>query len=207
MRFIWYNIILSGPINFIVAPIAYLFRKSAQKKKNVLWYFLSDENMYGDKNWRPKLKNKFLRAWLWMLRNPLQNYYWKDYVDGVESNFIGHGTVKFGTDILSWRTMYCADTQDNHGKILDFEKSKFGTQDITFIRTDKDGNVQKCYRKSHCKPFKFLFRIILVKRRRGHENGLMQYNFSFPTYSYKKNKQGWKKWEKAEWITIKANQQ
>jgi hypothetical protein len=71
MRLIWYNIILSGPVNFIVSPIVYVFRKSAQKKKNVLWYFLNDDNMYRDKTWRPKLKNKFLRAWFWMLRNPL----------------------------------------------------------------------------------------------------------------------------------------
>lgn len=48
----------------IFALLAYIFRKSAQKHKGFLWWFLSDDNMYGDKTWRPNIKSKFLRAYL-----------------------------------------------------------------------------------------------------------------------------------------------
>lgn len=202
MRFIWNNIFIGIILNLFVAPFAYLFRERAQRKRNWLWTFLSTGNMYGDKNWRPKLKNKFLRAYLWMIRNPRQNHYWKDYVDGVESNYKGTGKVKFGTDILSWRTVICSDTGDWHGKIIDFENARFGIQDITFTRTDSKGNIQKCFRKSVCKPYRFWLLIILFKRRSGHENGLLQYNFTFPTFSYSKNKTGYKKWKSTDWKLI-----
>ena len=89
INFIWYNIFLSRILNWLIAPIAYLFRKSAQKHKGFLWWFLSDDNMYGDKNWRTNIESKFLRATFWMFRNPLQNYYWKDYVAGKESGYKG----------------------------------------------------------------------------------------------------------------------
>ena len=201
MKFIWYNLILSGPINWIMAPIAYLFRKHALKNKGLLWNFLST-NEYGDPNWRPKLKNKHLRAILWMYRNPLQNYYWKDYVDGEESDFHGDGKVKFGDDILSWRTVICSDTGDWHGKVIDFEKSRFGTQNITFNRIGKIGLFQRCYRKSTCIPYKVGPWIVLVKRRSGHEHGLLQYNFSFPLFKYNLCKDGWKLWKETKWKTI-----
>ena len=202
MKFIWNNIILGIVVNLFIAPIAYIFRKQAQRSKGFLWTFLSDENMYGDVDWRPKLKNKFLRAYLWMIRNPRQNWYWKDYVKGSEANYTGTGKVKFGNDILSWRTMKHKETGNNHGEILDFEQSLFGKQDITFVRIDLEGNIQNCYRKSTCIPYKFLWWIILVKRRSGHENGLMQYNFTFPIYSYKKNKEGWELWTQNEWKNV-----
>ena len=158
--------------------------------------------MYGDTNWRPNLKNKFLRAYFWMLRNPLQNHYWKDYVAGIESGFSGTGKVKFDDDILKWRTVICSDTGDWHGKIINYEKSPFGKQNITFIRKDNDGNTQNCFRKSTCIPHKFFGWIILVKRRSGHENGLLQYNFTFPAFKYSINKDGWENWKKAEWKKI-----
>jgi len=202
MNFIWYNIILSRILNWFIAPIAYLLRDYAQKNKNFLWWFLSDDNMYGDKNWRPKLKNKALRAIVWMYRNPLQNYYWKDYIDGVESDFHGEGMVKFGNDIITWRTMRDINTGENHGKLLDFINSPFGKQNITFIRTDKYNNIKKCYRKSTCMPYKVGPWIVLAKRRSGHEHGLMQYNFTFPIFNYKKNKDGWELWRKADWKII-----
>jgi len=202
MNFIWYNIFLSRILNWFIAPIAYLFRKSAQKYKGFFWWFLSDDNMYGDKNWRPKLKNKFLRAVLWMYRNPLQNYYWKDYVDGTDSHFKGTLKYKYRSAITAWRTMVHVGTGDNHGKILDFQKSLFGVQNITFRRTDKFGNVQNCYRKSTCIPYKVLWWIILVKRRSGHEHGLMQYNFTFPIYKYKNHFREWMEWKRESWKYI-----
>ena len=201
MKFLYYNIILGCLLNWLIAPIAIIFQKRCNRKKGFFWMFLSD-NVTGDKTWRPNLKNKFLRQYFWVLRNPMQNWYWKDYVEGVESDFHGTGKVKFGNDILSWRTMRCSDTNDNHGKLLDFERSKFGRQDITFIRTDKNGNIQKCYRKSTCIPYRVFNWIILIKRRSGHESGMMQYNFTFPTYSYELNKEGWKMWKKSEWKEI-----
>jgi hypothetical protein len=201
-QFILYNVIFGFLLNWLIAPIAYLFRKPAQKHKGFLWWFLSDDNMYGDTNWRPNLKNKFLRAYFWMLRNPLQNHYWKDYVEGTESGFSGTGKVKFDLDILRWRTVICSDTGDWHGKVINFEKSPLGRQNITFIRTDKDGNIQNCYRKSTCIPHKFLCLIIVVKRRAGHENGLLQYNFTFPVFKYSLNKEGFENWKKAKWKNI-----
>jgi hypothetical protein len=148
-----------------VAPISYIFRKYAQKKKGFLWCFLSDNNMDGDITWRPKLKNKFFRAYFWMLRNPLQNLYWKDFVDGIEVDF--HGTLKYKLKgyIKVWRTMICSDTGDWHGKVLDFDKSLFGVQNITFVRINIKGERHKEFRKSRCIPFRFLWWIILVKNR------------------------------------------
>jgi hypothetical protein len=84
----------------------------------------------------------------------------------------------------------CSDTGDWHGKIIDFKNSRFGDQNIKFIRTGENGSIQKCYRKSICKPVRIGPLIILNKRRSGHENGLTQYNYSFPIFSYKKNKEG-----------------
>lgn len=158
--------------------------------------------MYGDITWRPNLKSKFLRAYLWMIRNPRQNWYWKDYVDGIESDFKGSGKVKSGNDILSWRTMICSDTGDWHGKILDFNSDRWGKQNITFKRTDINGKVQNCFRKSICIPYRVGPIILLVKRRSGHEHGLLQYNFSFPIFNYKKNKKGWKIWKIKKLKTI-----
>lgn len=205
MKFIWNNIVLGILVNLFLAPVAYIFRKQAQKNKGFLWTFLSDDNMYGDTAWRPKLKNKFLRAYLWMIRNPRQNWYWKDYVDGVESNHKGFAKVKNGNDVLSWRTMRCLKTGNWHGKDLDFDSPLWGKQNITFIRTDKNGNVQQCYRKSTCIPYRIGPFIIANKWRSGHEGGLMQYNISKPIYSYKKNKEGWKKWKEKEWKIITIN--
>jgi len=202
IKFIWYNIFLSRILNWFVAPIAYILREQSQKRKGFLWWFLSDDNMYGDTNWRPELKNKFFRAVFWMYRNPLQNYYWKDYVEGKDSHFHGTLKYKFRSAITAWRTMICSDTGDWHGKVLDFEQSLFGVQDITFIRTDKHGKIQKCYRKSTCIPYKVGPWIILVKRRSGHESGLMQYNFTFPTFKYSLCKDGWKKWKMERWKYI-----
>lgn len=199
VRFVWYNIILSRVLNWFVAPIAYLLRDRVNR--GFLWWFLTD-NTYGDKNWKPKLKNKFLRAVLWMYRNPLQNYYWKDYVEGKETQYKGTLKYKYRSAMTMWRTMVCVDTKDNHGKILDFKNSLFGVQDITFKRTDKKGNVQNCYRKSTCVPYRILWWIVLVKRRSGHEKGIMQHNFSFPKYKYKNHKKEWKEWKKTKWKTI-----
>jgi hypothetical protein len=201
IKFIWFNIILGIVLNWLIAPVAYLFRKSAQKHKGFLWWFLSDENMYGDKDWRPNLKNKHLRAIVWMYRNPLQNKYWQGYVDGKESDFKGTLKYKFRADPLMWRTMI-TETGNWHGKILDFEHSLFGVQNITFTRTDTNGNVQNCYRKSTCIPYRVFGWIILIKRRSGHENGLMQYNFTFPTFKYKLCKEGWNKWKNEPWKTM-----
>jgi len=184
-----------GLLNWFVAPVAYLFRKQAQKHKGFLWWFLSDRNMFGDVNWRKNLKNKHARAILWMYRNPLQNYYWRNFVDGVETNFYGSLKYKFTADFGRWRTVICSDTGDWHGKIIDFHASPFGVQNIVFKRTDKAGNVQNCYRKSTCYPIHFFKWIVLIKRRSGHESGLMQYNLSFPTFDYKANKTGFEEWK------------
>lgn len=203
LYFLWYNIFLSRILNWFIAPIAYLLRNNI-KKNGFLWWFLSDNNMYGDKNWKPGIKSKFIRAILWSYRNPLQNYYWKDYVEGTESSYSGYAKVKYGSDVLSWRTAICSDTGDWHGKIIDFKGERLGRQDIKFKRTDMHGNVQHCYRKSTCVPYRFLWFIICSKRRSGHEHGLMQYNFSFPRFSYKKNKDGWIMWKNSKWKTIQV---
>lgn len=202
MKFIWYNLIIGILVNFFVAPIAYIFREKVQKKKGFLWTFLSDENMYGDTAWRPKLKNKFLRAYFWMLRNPRQNWYWKDYVEGEDYYHHGWVKVKNGADLYSWRTMRCLETGNWHGKLLDFNSPLWGKQSIIFKRKDKFGKVQNCYRRSTCIPYRVGPIILVIKRRSGHEHGLMQYNFTFPTYSYAKNKEGWEKWKQKEWRKI-----
>lgn len=201
MKFIWNNIILGIFVNFFVAPIAYL-RRNKVKNGSFLWGFLSSENMYGDTDWRPKLKSKFLRAYCWMMRNPRQNWYLKDFVEGEDYYHHGWVRVKNGQDLLSWRTMRCLETGNWHGKLLDFDSPLWGKQNITFKRKDKFNNNQNCYRKSTCIPYRFLWCIIVVKRRSGHESGLMQYNFTFPVYSFKKNVTGWKKWKEKTWNTI-----
>ena len=201
MKFIWNNIILGILVNFFVAPIAYL-RRNKVKNGSFLWGFLSSENMYGDTDWRPKLKNKFLRAYFWMMRNPRQNWYWKDFVEGEDYYHHGWVRVKNGQNLTSWRTMRCLETGNWHGKLLDFDSPLWGKQNITFKRKDKFNEVQYCYRKSTCIPYRFLWSIIVVKRRSGHESGLMQYNFTFPVYSFKKNVTGWKKWKEKTWNTI-----
>lgn len=89
--------------------------------------------------------------------------------------------------------MICSDTGDWHGKILDFEASPFGKQDITFKRMDIHGNIYSCFRKSKCIPYRIGKWIILVKRRRGHESGLLQHNFSHPTFKLEYCKEGWEK--------------
>ena len=196
MKILYYSLHLLIPI---VAPIAYYFRDYAQKNKKFLWWFLSDSNMYGDIDWRPTLKSKFWRAYLWMLRNPLQNLYCLDLVKGIDYDHKGYGKVKFGDDINTWRTMYCKETGNWHGKILDFEKSPFGVQNITFKRIDENGIIKNQYRKSICIPFRFLFWIVLFKNRIGHEDGLFQTNFTFPYYSYKENKEDYLKWKQVKW--------
>jgi hypothetical protein len=188
------------PLIPLVAPIAYLFRNKV--KHGFLWWFLSSGNMYGDTTWRPKLKSKFFRAYLWMHRNPLQNLYWKDYVAGIETDFSGTLRFKYRADPLMWRTMICSDTGDWHGKILDFERSLFGVQNITFKRTNADGTVQNCYRKSTCIPHRVLWWIVLVKRRAGHEAGLIQHNFTFPVFKYAYCKPGWQAWRKKQWVKM-----
>lgn len=193
------------PLIPFVSPIAYLFRKKAQKHKGFLWWFLSDDNMYGDVTWRQNIKSKFLRAYLWMLRNPIQNLYWKNYVEGIDSDFSGTLKYKFNDEFARWRTIICSDTGDWHGKVLDFELSPFGIQNITFKRTDEYGNVQNCYRKSRCIPYKIGNFIILAKRRSGHESGLIQHNFTFPIFKYSLCKEGWKLWKEAEWKIIEKN--
>ena len=203
MRFIW-ELFLKFPINWVVAPIAYLFRKRAQRKKNWLWLFLSDDNMYGDANWkRKKLPDGFRKAVWWMYRNPLVNRHFKDRVDGKESNFKGTAKKKHGNNYSMWCTMIGLDTGDWHGKIPDFESILLGYQDITFIRTDKKGNVQKCFRKSMCVPFRFLWWIMFWKTRKGHEDGLMIYGFGLPTFRYKKFKKEYKKWKSLEYKILK----
>lgn len=205
MKLIWNNFILGVLVNLIVAPIAYA-RRNKVKKGSFLWGFLSDnldvDALPGDDDWRPKLKSKFWRSYLWMMRNPRQNWYWEHFVDGTEMLFDGYGKVKNGNDILSWRTMRCIEKGNWHGAILDFDSPLWGKQNITFKRVDRKGNVQNCYRKSTCIPYHVAWWIIVVKRRSGHENGLLQYNFTFPTYAYKKNKQGWQKWIKKDWRNI-----
>lgn len=201
-EFLWHNVFLSRVLNWFIAPIAYLFKKQAQEKKKFLWWFLSDDNMYGDLNWRPRLTNKVLRAIIWMYRNPLQNYYWKDYVEGTERYFEGTAVVKYGNDALSWRTMICTDTGDWHGKVLDPFSTRWGQQDITFERIDNEGNIQHCYRKSTCVPHRLGPWIIIEKRRSGHEGGLMQYNFTFPLFRYSDNKEFWEIWKSLPWKEI-----
>ena len=203
MKYFFYNIILGYIFNWLIAPISLLFIVRCQRKKGFFWWFLSDGNMYGDVNWRKNLKGRFLRMYLWMLRNPLQNHYWKDFVEGKSSNYKGYGKIKFNKDVTSWRTMRGVKTKDNHGKICDFVNSPLGKQDITFTWTDVNGNTKELFRKSSCVPHKILFWIIMSKRRKGYEHGLKQYSFSFPCYLYSKNKEGWKLWKDTKWETIK----
>jgi len=188
-------------INALVYPIAYNFRDNV-KEGGYLWGFLHEGSNYGDATFHPNMKDGFLKSYLWALRNPCHNAYYADFVEGEESNFKGTGTCKYGNDILSWRTFKCSDTGDNNGKVLDFEKSRFGEQDITFIRTDKDGNVQNCYRKSNCAVTKFLGWLKVRRIREGHEKGLMQRQNNFSLFNYNDNKVEFEKWLKIPFKTI-----
>jgi len=205
MRFIWHNIILGIIANVLfAAPIAYMFRKRCQKKKGFFWTFLSDKNMYGNATWRPNLKNKFLRAYFWMIRNPRQNWDDTHKKKGRDYDYHGTGRMKYDKDITLFMAVVCSDTGDNHGKIIDFKASFLGENDITHKRIYEDGNIQDCFKKSKCIPFRFMWRWIMMwKWRRGHLFGLMQYSIAKPMYSYKNNKEGFEEWKKLEWKTIK----
>jgi len=205
MRFLWHNIILGGIVNILFASwIAYIFMERCKRKKGFFWTFLSDKNQYGNATWKPELKNKFLRAYFWMIRNPRQNWDDTHRVDGKDTKFKGTGKVKDGHDIISFRAFVCIDTGNNHGKIIDWNKSSFGVQDITFMRVDEDGNVQNCFRKSTCIPIRFMYLWIMMwKWRRGHQDGLMQYSVAKSLFVYKNNKEGFQEWKQKEWKIIK----
>jgi hypothetical protein len=189
------------PLIPFTAPISYIFREQVQKTKGFLWFFLSDDNMYGDVDWRPNLKSKFLRAYLWMLRNPLQNLYWRGYVKGVESDYIGYCKDKYARDsYIQWRTMYCKETGNWHGRKLDLIRSPLGIQNIKFKYNREDGVVLDQYRRSMCIPVKVLCWVILIKNRIGYENGLFQSNFTFPIY--KLNREDWSVWKMRNWKTF-----
>ena len=202
--YIVYRLFFTIIVNALVFPFVFLFRKAIRKNNTKpFWYLLHDGNDYGDNDWRPKLKNKFLRAYFWAFRNPLHNWHYRNYIKGVEVNFKGKGTVKVGSNIKSWRTFTCTDTGTNNGKQLNFVRSLFGTQNIMFERIDESGNTQKCYRKSYCKPFKFLGWILVLKWRIGHEKGLFQDASNISFFSGINNRLGFEDWKQVEWKKLK----
>jgi len=194
---IWYNLFVSILVNAFVFPIAWSFLKSARKNKGFLWGFLHDGNDFGDSTFHPNLKYGFTRAWLWAMRNPLHNFYYRNYKAAIETNHVGTATVKFDANISAWRTFTCSDTGDNNGKVIDFTHSLFGTQEVTFERDGKEE-----YRKSYCKPFVFLFWIVIFKWRHGYENGLKQSQFNFGFFNLKDNEDNYLDWKQIKWVTI-----
>lgn len=193
--------ILLKIINPIIAPIAYIFRHKA-KKGSFLWWFMCDFNPYGDGNWANWLKIDWIRAYLWMLRNPLQNLYWSKYVPGCEKDFSGWCYLSESYGYKNFRAIICSDTEDNHGNIIDFESSPLGIQNIRFNFKTNNENISKQYRKSICIPIRIGFLIIFFKARIGYEFGLKQSCFNFPIYSYKKNKEGWKMYKSMKFKKI-----
>ncbi|MBT3209871.1 MAG: hypothetical protein HN347_16125 [Bacteroidetes bacterium] len=144
------------------------------------------------------MKEKLLKAWLWALRNPLHNYYYRNYTEGKETNLKGTARVKSGKNVSSWRTFTCMDTGDNNGNIIDFDNSLFGYQSATF---DRNGKSQ--YRKSYCKPFNYWVFIIIFRWRFGYEKGLFQSQFNFPImWMNKDNRTNYIEWKQLKYKNI-----
>lgn len=60
--------LLAWPYSFVIYPIAYYFKDSIRvykKKCFFLWIVLDDENDYGERFFKPNMKDTFIKAWLW----------------------------------------------------------------------------------------------------------------------------------------------
>lgn len=191
-----YEILQGKVLNFLMFPVAYLFRDKV-REGGFLWGFLHDGNLYGDSDYLPKIKNKFLRAYLWALRNPLHNRYNYNSIPYKDTNFSGWATGKLRISPKSWRT-FVTDTGGRNGDIIDFDNSLFGKQDIAFSMTHENKS-KRGIRKSLCVPFKIFGLIIIHSRRFGYEKGLLQSSFNFSFFSGRKNKENFEIWSNDTW--------
>ena len=194
---LFYEILQGKILNAVLFPFAYTFREKL-KKGNYLYGYLHDGNLYGDADFKPNMENGLAKAWLWAMRNPLHNRYYAGMEDFKNVNFSGYATTKFKTSPATWRT-FTTETGSRNGKIINWDKSLFGKQDITFDIKFKNKTV-KGYRKSTCKPFRMFNRIIIHSRRIGYENGLKQSSFNFSIKKGKENIEGYERWKKLPYV-------
>ena len=155
LRYITYLLKETGLriLNFIIFPIAWIFKDQVREKKNFLWWFLHDGCDYGDEYFLEKHGNKktFWTAYKWAIRNPCHNWYYSNKIDGVKVNYRGFATCQKPDKGLAWRTLKTCDKggnyKDKHGTHIDIKKSILGKQNITFEIGGK-----KYFRWSKCKP-------------------------------------------------------
>ena len=198
---LFYELLQGKLLNAVIFPIAYISRNKV-KKNSWLWGFLHDSCLYGDKNWNTTQKETFWIAYKWAMRNPLHNRYYSGYCHFIECNYSGGSTSKNSTPAGFWRT-YKTETGDRNGRVIDFEKSFFGKQDIQFDIHFEDGKIVKGFRRSLCMPYKIGKLIIIHSRRFGYERGLKQSSFNFKIFKGIENLQGFEKWKILTWKTEK----
>ncbi len=196
---IGYEILQGKILNAILFPLAYV-RRDKLKEGDYLYGYLHEGNLYGDADFKPEMKDGLVKAWLWAMRNPLHNRYYENEEKLKETNHKGFATGKYKVSPGSWRT-YRTETGSRNGKIIDWEGSLFGEQDITFDMVFPD-RLEKGQRKSSCIPKKILNRIVIHSKRYGHERGLLQSSFNYAFFSGKENLEGYKKWKEKEWVKV-----
>lgn len=200
---LFYELLQGKILNAVVFPFAWIFREWARKKKfwlpKFLWGFLHDGNDYGDADFLPDKKNGFWKAYMWALRNPLHNRYYKNKKNCVEKKHTGYVKCKNTKSLTSWRT-FKTETGSRNGKIIDFERSLFGKQRIYFDIIYEDGEIKKGKRNSVCIPFRFFSCIVIHSRRYGYESGLKQSSFNFAFRFNSNNIENFKNWKKSQYI-------
>ncbi len=140
-------------LNYLIFPIAWIFKERARENKNFLWWFLHDGCDYGDEYFLEKHENykTWWTAYKWAIRNPLHNFYYSHKIEGKKENYQGWATCQKQDKGLMWRTLKTCDEngnyKDKHGKWIDAEKSILGKQNITF-----EINGKKYFRWSKCIP-------------------------------------------------------
>lgn len=139
--------------NIFIFPIAWQFRKKV--KKGFLWWWLHDNNWYGDKYFLAKHNNKksFWTAWSWAFRNPIHNFYYSRKIEGDVTELKGKVTCHKPDLGIDWRTLKTEDKDGNYmhkfGKWVCCDKSFLGKQNIKFKINGK-----KYFRYSSSRPRK-----------------------------------------------------
>jgi hypothetical protein len=162
-------------LNFIIFPIAWIFKDQVREKKGFLWWFLHDGCDYGDEYFIEKHGNHktFWTAYKWAMRNPCHNWYYSNKIEGVKANYRGFATCQKPDKGLAWRTLKTCDKdghyKDKHGKWIDNAYSLLGKQRITFYIEGK-----KYFRYSGCVPKKII----------GNVWWCMEYKFGFESTNW-----------------------
>jgi len=153
------ELLLRG-LNYLIFPLAWVFRDRARENKGFLWRFLHDGCDYGDPYFLEKHggHKTFWTAYKWAMRNPLHNYYYSHKITGKKKNYKGYATCQKPDKGLMWRTLKTCDQtgnyKDKHGHWIDLKRSVLGKQNITFYIGDK-----KYFRYSRCTPRRLFGRI------------------------------------------------